>query len=401
MLGTGVVIKEIRRAETSYIDGQIRQQNQWMGMWNSRSEALRQLESILAEPGEYGISAVLDAFWNSWEDLATSPESLPARIAVVESGAALSERIRRLYSDMREIQSQTDRTIADDVFEINRIANEIAKLNDQIREGIGGGRPNDLLDRRDYLIEELSKLCRIEVYGLNGQGLDCIVAVAGKPLVQGGKVTEMTVTKGANGWLKVVWSDDSSDTQVTGGSLYGRLLIRDTIIEGCINDLNSIAQALVDQVNSIHRTGVDLDGLPAEDFFVPDSDASNIAISPAILQNPSKVAASATGAVGDNTIALSISASRSMAVVNGRSIDDAYIALVSNIGAQTREAMHRAEVHNLSIEQLIHHRDSIAAVSLDEEMANMIKFQQAYNAATRVFTVMNEMLDTLINRMAT
>lgn len=398
--GTGVVIQTIRRSETGYIDSQIRQQNQWLGMWSTRSDALKQLESILAEPGEYGISAVLDSFWNSWEDLATSPESLPARIAVVEASTALSERIQRLYKDIREVQAQTDRTIADDVFEINRIAHEIARLNEQIR-GNTNNQPNDLLDRRDYLIEQLSRFCRIEVYGLSSQGLDCIVTVSGKALVQGGNVTEMATADGSNGWSKVVWSDDGSDVTITGGSLAGRIFVRDVLAEEYVADLNNIARTLVDRINTIHQTGTDLTGAPAGNFFVPGSDASNIEVSPSLIANPSGVAASATGAVGDNAIALSISASRNETLVNGKTIDDAYIALVSTIGAQSREAVNRSEVHNLTIEQLITQRDSIAGISLDEEMANMVKFQQAYVAATRVFTVLNDMLDTLVNRMAT
>jgi flagellar hook-associated protein 1 FlgK len=397
-LGTGVLVQTVRRMQSDYADQQVWMSNQWLGTWSFKNDSLRQVESVISEPGDLGLSTLMDQFWGSWEELSASPESLPARISVVESGVALADRTRTLYRDLRELQTSTDQGIVDNAAQINQLAHEIANINEQVRRSNADGyQPNDLMDRRGLLLDQLSQIARVQVNGASGSEL--IVSISGKALIQGDHVTEVSVTQGANGWSQLVWADDGSAVQVAGGELAGQLEIRDNVVEGYIQSLNTIAQTIVTRVNALHSTGVTTGGAPAGNFFVPGTDASNIAVESSLVAAPDGVATSTTGNPGDNSLALAIASVKDEVLIDGETIGGAYSGLVALIGSNARQAASRTDAHTLSGQQLATQRESIGGVSLDEEMANMVKFQQAYNAAARVFTVIDEMIGTVITGM--
>lgn len=396
--GTGVVIQTIRRAQTDYLDGLIRRATDQLGMWQSRNEALGQIESIFGEPGSMGLSGVLDQFWNSWEELASSPDSLPARSAVVDAGVALADRMRKLYGDLLSLQKHTDQTIADCVAQVNTLAQEIAKINNEITGVVSAGNsPNDLLDRRALLIEELSKFVRVEVHGLNGSEL--MLSIGGKNLVQGTHVNEISVVQGTGAWSDIVWSNDNTQVLINGGQIKGLLYVRDTTIQECIDSLNTIASGLIEAVNAIYSEGRLPNGNPAGNFFASGRNASNIEVEWALISDPRMVATGTSGTIADNSIALNISDLRNQPVIDGETIGDAYNSLIARTGANAREAKNQHSVQELSTHQLKLQRASMSGVSIDEEMVNMIKYQQAYNAAARIISVMDEMLDTIISQM--
>jgi len=396
-LGTGVIIQGVRRMQSEYIGDQVRTATQWLGMWNSKNEALTQVESIFSEPGDSGLAATMDQFWNSWQDLSTSPADTVARISVVENGVALSDRIRGLYRDLRGLQATTDRDIVDNTTQVNRLAHEIAALNNDISEAKGtGGEPNDLMDRRDLLLNELANIADIQTNGDNASEL--IVAINGKVLIQGNKVTEVAVTQDADGWSRIIWSNDGSPVEISGGEIAGQIQVRDDLIEGYIQSLDTIARTIVDRVNALHSTGVTSDGQPAGNFFTANSGAADMSVESTIASDPSGVATSTTGQSGDNSLARAIAAVADEKLIGGETIGSAYSGLIARLGANTRAAGSSVDLHTASLQQLKTQGESLSGVSLDEEMLNMVKFQQAYNAAARVITVLNDMLDTLMNQ---
>lgn len=396
-LGTGVLVQTVRRLQDNYIDNQIRLQNRELGTWEFRNQSLQQVEAVLGEPGDLGLSSSLDKFWNSWEELASTPESLTARISVVQAGISLSERIKSLYNSFRDLQATVDKALVDNASEINRLAHEIAGINKEITSGQDSvSQPNDLLDKRDQLVNQLSKLVPIQVSGSGG--LNFMISISGKNLVQGGHVVEVATGNGPSGWSSLIWSDDGTTVQANSGEVAGQISIRDDVLGGYIDTLNAIAQAIVNRVDAVHSTGVLPGGAAAGNFFTPGTDASNMSVDAALISSPSGVAAGSAGTAGDNSLALAMSAIRNETLIGGQTIGQTYASLVATVGSQSREAVTQSEVRNLSMEQLETQRESVSGVSLDEEMVNMVKFQQAYNAAARVVSVLDDMLDTLINR---
>lgn len=398
-LGTGVTVSAVRRLQDQYMDTQYRLESQNQGMWESRSNSLNQIETLFPEPGGSGLNNMMDQFWNSWQDLASSPESVPDRTAVIEKATALADRLREVYNGMRTMQMEMNNSVEDKVTNINRIASQIATLNVQITQSsIGDSKPNDLMDMRDNLLEQLSKAVKVDAQGTTGN--DTIVSIDGKTLVQGGHVNELSLSKDSTGLSSIKWSDDNSAVSIRGGELKGLMDVRDGDIPQFIASLNQIASGIVNAVNAAHAAGADTSGNPAGTFFVAGSDASNIAVNPAVVADPTKVAASGNGSLGDNSTAVAISKLSSSIVIGGQTISAAYAALVGSVGAKTQEATVQLTAHNSTLTQLQNQRDSISGVSLDEEMTNMIKYQKSYDAAARVVTMINDMLDTVINRMA-
>ena len=396
-LGTGVLVQTVRRMQDNYIENQVRHQSQELGMWDFRNQSLQQVEAVLGEPGDLGLANSLDKFWNSWEELASTPESLTARISVVQAGVSLSERIKSLYNSFRGLQSTVDKALVDNTSEINRLAHEIADINKEITSGEdSSSQPNDLLDKRDQLVGQLSKLVPIQVSGSGG--LNFMISIAGKNIIQGSQVVEVATGNGPSGWSSLVWSDDGTTVQVNSGEVAGQISIRDDVLGGYIDSLNTIAQTIVSRVNELHSTGVLPDGTAAGNFFTPGTNASNMSVDAALLGSPSGVAAGTAGTAGDNSLALAMSAIRNETLIGGQTIGQTYASLVATVGSQAREAVTQSEVRSLSLNQLETQAQSVSGVSLDEEMVNMVKFQQAYNAAARIVSVLNDMLDTLINR---
>jgi len=151
-------------------------------------------------------------------------------------------------------------------------------------------------------------------------------------------------------------------------------------------------------VNAVHSGGYGLDGTTGRSFF-QGSGARDIRVDPALLADPRAVAASATGAVGDGGVALAIARIRDEAVLDGSTIGEAYRSFVSRTGADAATATQRFEAQDQVHAQLSLQQQSVSGVSLDEEMADMVRFQQAYNASARVLTSMDEMLSVLIERL--
>ena len=160
-----------------------------------------------------------------------------------------------------------------------------------------------------------------------------------------------------------------------------------------------MASTIVDRVNALHLTGLDLNGNPAGPFFDTGTDASNIRVDPALAATPSTLATSTTGRPGDNQLALDIAGLKDEVLIDGQTIGTAYNNVVVRMGSHSREATTQNDVQELSLQYLRTQRESMAGVSLDEEMINMVKFQQAYNAAARIVSVIDEMIDTVVNRM--
>lgn len=393
-LGTGVQIQTVKRIQTDFIDKQVRTVNQQSGMWESKNQALSQIETALNEPSDTGISSMLDKFWNSWQNLSISPESVPARSAVVDSGTTLANGIQNLYGNLKTLQVETNNDISSKADEINQLAKQIASLNKQIAS-TGANQANDLLDNQDLLIDKLSQITGISVHGTAGPGM--IISIGGKALVQGTETNALDVTQSESGKSLITWSDDSSEMKASGGQLGGLIDIRDNILPTHMDTLNNLTKSIVERVNTEHSKGSGINGRKGG-FFTEGSDAATIAVQSDLQSTPAGVAASGTGTAGDNSIANAISSIKTDRFLSSQTIGETYSGFVSVIATQANEAKNMSNAFGLSMKQMSAQKDSVAGVSLDEELSNMVKFQQSYNAAARIFSVVDEMLDVIINR---
>jgi flagellar hook-associated protein 1 FlgK len=263
--------------------------------------------------------------------------------------------------------------------------------------------PNDLLDRRDQILRDLSNITNISV--IDGRQQTVTVQINGTSLVDFDTINEIEIIKpkSKDEVTRLVWSKGKSPVTFNGGEIKGLVETRDDLLTQNLKNLDTMAKALIDATNAIHRDGFGLDNTTGLSFFDADStDASNIKVSEAILQNPSKIAASTRiNAPGNGDNALAIAEILNMPLLNGNTTTiNAFLdGMVAKLGVQGQEAIRTIDnqetlVHYLNIEQ-----NQYTSVSLDEEMANMMKYQHAYNAAARMVSTLDDALDTIISRM--
>jgi len=386
--GSGVSAGDVERVRDALIENRVRQATEASANWAYKSQTMRQLESTIAEPSDTGLQSDLDSFWASWQKVATSPESLPIRSALLEDASALCQRIQYEYSQMTNTVDDLNTALLDRVNRVNLIGEEIARLNNEIGAmGTGEIPVNDLQNRRDALVVELSKLASVSQHDEGGAGV--IISIGGRVLVQGSRFNAIKCETVTGGNQVIQWASDDL------GAITD---LRDQTIPEYLADLDNIASSLVERVNTMHRSGKTISGADGGDFFRAGTTAGNISLDASIVNHPELVAASTSGAIGDGEKARAIAAIKDEPVSGGLTIDQLYRALVGEIGGAAATADRQSAAHQLSLDQFTTQQQSVSGVSLDEEMTNMIKFQQAYNASARLVTVMDEMLGVLIQQ---
>ncbi len=379
-LGSGVDVQGFRRIRDQFLDLQFRGQNTSLNDWKAQTEALDTAELALAEPGDTGINAQLANFWNAWSDLSKSPDSLAAKQALVQKAGALTDAIHTVRSQMvaaqETAQGQYD-SIAGPGGEVEKIANELAGLNKTISSYLrNGDSPNDLMDRRDLLLDQLSGYGQVSVEQLDGGSLN------------------VSFVDASNGSTYPIVSDQTADWAGPpvggwnpGGEMGGLLTVGKTpggTIEGYLASIDSFSKSLADTVNAAYGGTFLSYGSPSE--------GASIQVSAAIQAAPGSVR-SGTGASGSNDIAQAISQLRGNAAVDG-----AYKAFVAKVGGDLNNATRMQGNAQVLADSVENRRQSVQGVSMDEEMSNLVKFQRAYQASARAMSTMDEMLDVLINR---
>jgi flagellar hook-associated protein 1 FlgK len=395
--GMGVTIDKIQRFNLEYFDGRYRAVSGETKNYEARRDVLTQLETVLSETSNDGMLPQLDQFWAGWQSLASDPTNTALRQQILDEGASLAESFQKRSQAMLQLRMDQNQAIAGQAAQINEIAKNIADLNGEISHVLSvGEQPNDLMDKRDILLDQLAEISgAVSSVQANGEML---VSIGGHALVTGHSVFTLSAAPDANGLNQITWSDGQTLTPPTG-SLKGLFIARDTTIVNQMNGLDALANAVITQVNAIHLTGHGLNANPPQVFFTGTT-AATIAVS-GTLTAADVATASAAGQPGNGDIAEKLAALKSAQVMNGgtATMGDYYNSQITALGMEVQQATQKAYSNNLVGKALSDQRESVAGVNLDEEAANMVKFQRAYQAAARIMTVYDDMLNTVINNM--
>ncbi|MGE5390241.1 MAG: flagellar hook-associated protein FlgK [Deltaproteobacteria bacterium] len=288
-VGTGVDIQAVNRIRDAFTDGQIRHENQVYGYWKQVQDGLDKVETIINEPSEDGLRSVMDQFWQAWQDLSANPESEAVRSVVIQRGLAMSEAFKATFNELVDLRDDVNATIKIKTDDVNTIAVNIADLNQQILAITSAGmQPNDLLDKRDLLVDELSGLADIEVFQKDNGMID--IQLGDRLLVQGKESYKLSAVADDAGMYMVIWDDTQLKARFDDGELRGLLDLRGKtdlrsdryseyreLLPEMINNLNELAKTLVVKINDLHRGGYSLNNKEAcpdgTDFFtMPDED---------------------------------------------------------------------------------------------------------------------------------
>ena len=268
-IGQGVITERIERVRDVLLDQRILTETNLQYYWSQRDKYILMTEQVYNEPLEFSIRSLMDKFWDSWQELSVHPQEMAARQAVLQRGATMIDSIHRTFERLTQIRNMLENDISGTVTEINSLLAEVADLNGEILKSRGSGdSPNDLLDRRDLLVERLSSLVEITV---NREDPDeFTIFTAGKHIVQGRhfELLETTPDSKNEGYSRIFWQNTGDDAHFSGGKLGALLELRDTDVKQEIQKIDLMTVNFIDLVNDIHRKGMSLSDKQGIDFFV-------------------------------------------------------------------------------------------------------------------------------------
>ena len=393
-MGSGVTISAIERARDSYLEASARDNNGSLGRFQTLSAALRQIESSFIEPGDEGIAASLDKLFDAWSALGSNPSADAARIQVQSAGSLVSSRIRGAYSRLSSQAAQVTTSINGTIDRINELGLEIDTLNQRIREfAATQGSANDLMDSRDVAVRELSGLIdtKVETFPDGSYA----VYTAGLPLVDsvGSRTIPKTfdTTAGTFDAAGVTWT-------VRSGSLSG-LFQASAAVTTQQTQLDSLANELRTQFNALHQTGIDADGNTGNDFFnVALNGAIDFDLSTEVKASARAIAAGTTGNAGDGGLALALGQMRDTTIValGDLTFHGFYQGNVAQVASQAAFYQVAGDTEQAVANQIRSQVEAVSGVSLDDEMADMMRYQRSYQAAARALMVFDQVTEDLI-----
>ncbi len=394
-----------KRVYDTFLTNQLVSVQTDLGKYTAQAEYLGSIEGIFAESEGSGLSEALSEFWSAWQDLADNPTGTAERSSLVSDANTLAGLFNSKRSSLSEQQQAIDDDVADTVAAINEDIRKIAALNQQIAQVSAKGQDTgSLQDNLETLVKDLASLTDITTYtGDNGQ--ISINLTNGSPLVQGTTTWSLgTATNATTGLQDVTWIDDQGNaavitSEMTGGKLGGELEVRDETIPSYLGSLDTLAATLIEAVNDLHTTGYDLNGDAGTAFF-SGTTAADMAVSATILADAGLVAASDTASAQstDGSIATAIAALQESLLLSGgtATYSDFYSALVTRVGTDVEKAGDRYDSQSDTVTLYQNLRDSVSAVSTDEEQTKLLAYQSVYQASAKLITVLDEMLETIL-----
>jgi flagellar hook-associated protein 1 len=404
VIGSGVMVTQIQRFTEQFYDTRYRQVSADASRWSTESDVVSQTESTLAETQDSGLIPTLDNFFAGWQTLASDASNTSYRADLLDRANALVNAFKSRSQQLTALQSDQGVAITQRLDEINTDAQQIASLNGEISRVLStGDQPNDLLDQRDLLLDRLADLAGA-TSSIQSNG-EVMVSIGGHSLVVGHDVTGLQTTLNASGAAPVAlkWADGQSFSPTTG-EIKGLIEARDTIIPDQLKGINDLANQVINQVNAQHAKGFDLNNTAGGVFFL-GTDAGTISVA---ITDINQIAAAGTAATppatsptsdGDNARALFGLSSQNLMPVNSVTFDQYYNNQITALGLTVNGINSNSTAKANAKDALDTQRQSVAGVSLNEEAANLVKAQRAYEAATRLMTTMDDMLDKVINSM--
>lgn len=415
-MGTGVNVIQVRQIRDEFLDLKLRRELSSFGYHYSKSQILEDVEGVFNEITNNelqkpGLQKVMNDFWNNWNELSKEPDSLTIRGLVHQGSVAFVDTVNHISNQLNDIQQNLNKEITIKVNETNGLLTKIAELNKGIKlvEGENSKmKANDFRDERNALLDRLSQLVPISSYE-NSFG-ETVISLQGKDLVNGSYISKIDLKPNEKGLGHVYWDKSNEKIDLKGsGELGGYIDVRDESMNKYMDRLDTLVSNMAERINELHREGYSLESSTVKngiDFFVGTIvngkniiTAANIKVNPD-LANFNKMAVSETGGAGDGNIASKIYDIRNEALYDGdMNIDSYYRDITLELGLEREASRLISDNQGFLIKSIDEKRMGLSSVSLDEEMADMIKFQHSYTANSRVINAIDEMIENVVNRV--
>ncbi len=427
VLGGGVNVPRVIRVHDAFVDRQLTDELREYGTAKIRSEGLAHVESLLHK-GDFEIGDLTNKFFNSYRELSANPETPSLRVTVAAAAKSAAQGFRGLSTQLDALKSDLDTRLTQTVEGVNSMTKELASLNVKIeRFELQGMTPNELLDRRDAVVRDLSQKLGYPVI-TNEQGHVNFGATGIGALVNSGEANDLVVArtpadgKKAAGALDIFVKDAFGLHKVTGtfkdGEIAGMIEVRDDVVNETKQELDRAAFEFSKAVNDVHKTGYGADGSGGKALFTefegPTGAAEKIDVSDDVKNNSQAIAAAMDShSAGDNRIALQIADLQNKALLppSGAKLNDeesnrsftlneSLNSLMGGIANQTAEEKQMFDHQEAIMGQLENYRQSVSGVSLEEEALHMMQNQAVFNASAKTMKMGDELLQTILSLKA-
>lgn len=369
---------------------------------NAAESALSVVEGYFDETSSTGLRQSWDDMFTSMSALTANPADTGARQETVAALQSFASSVARVGGGLQASLDTANATLADGMDSVNAALSEIAALNRAIGQSNDATGPGDLMDRRDQLVRELGEQIGATAnLGADGQAT---VFIGGHAVVSGASARTLSTDTDATGLTAVYLSADSGRIPVTeslGGTLGGTVDARESTVDW-LDRLNDFASTIAEEMNSQHRAGFDAAGNPGGDLFVynPSDPAASLTVASAIASDPSllALASDASAEAGDaSNLAALLAIKGSLVFDGGTHTGGTYLSeLAAEVGSTVATATNDADVLGTQLADLDAARAAVSGVDMDEEATHLIEYQSAYEAAARVISIADGLLQTLI-----
>jgi flagellar hook-associated protein 1 FlgK len=415
--GTGAEVTSIQQAVNTLLNSQIQGQQSVNGYWNGQQSVLQSvqddLDEFLSSTGSSsgstsstgtttssGLSSLLNTFFNDFKTVATSPTSTSARQQLISDAQNLAAAFNQINSELDQEDTSLNTSLTNDVSSANQLLSGIASLNQQISAAqFGGGNANDLIDERQQDLNNLAQLATITTSaGTNGA---VNVTISGEQFISGNQVLDTFQTLDPGDGNLVLTTSATGGTQpfvLTGGSMQGTIDARNNTLATLQSSVNTLASSLITQVNSIYSAGYSLTGTTGANFF-EGTDASDISVNSTLADDPSSFQASGSAtSSGDNSVVLQLAelADASQSNLQNQTFSNSLDQTIGSFGDALQTANNQVSDQTTVMNMLTSQQSSVSGVSLDQEMTNLLGYQQAYEASAELVTTINNMLSATI-----
>jgi flagellar hook-associated protein 1 FlgK len=404
LFGTGVEIGQITSQRNNVLQMSLDQATQQQSKYDSYLTSMQQVQTLFNETSGTGLQSSITAFFNSLQQLSTDPSNTSLRQAVLSAAQNMAQDFNSTSSSLTSLQQNVDESVPQAVSQINSLTSQIAQLNSEVSAAESTGQnAGSLVDQRNQLISQVSGIIDVSQVDA-GNGNVTLTTTSGAALVVGNKSFHLTTQANPTTGFQDVYSMGKDITStINGGSLGGTLQVRDSTIPSILSSLDSLASSLENSFNSVNKAGTDLNGNPGGNFFVPPpaGGVGAAATMSVALTDPSQIAAGLDGTAGDNANVNAMLALQNQGIVNGQTPINAYSNLVFQVGNDVASAQSEEQGVTATVQQLQNQIGSISGVSINEEAANLVQYQQAYQAAAQVASVISNLTSTAIDMVST
>ena len=398
--GGGVSLDGLKSTQDQLLGLQIQQQTSLQSSANTESASLQQIQTYFTTTGT-DIASALTAFSTNLAALSASPSSTATQQGVLSSGQNLAKAFNTTANALTSAQSSADGLVTESVAQINTLTAQIAQFNGQVAQLTASGQDaNAAQDQLNQSVQQLSGLTGISV--TQGTSGETITTANGTPLVMGSQSFSLQTTTGSNGFQQVLDSNGSNITaSIQGGQLGGAIQVRDQTMPGLLSQLNTLASQFATSFNAAQTGGADSNGNPGQNFFTLPTNPANAASGLSVaITDPSLIAINTTGTTGGNGNVASLSAALTSTLPSGQTPANAYASLVFDVGNQASNATTQSTAIGKNLLQLTNQQGSVSGVNIDDETANLIRFQTAYEAGARIVSTIQQLDSVTISMIS-